>query len=49
MDETVEAQLRAERARLMLALDACGGRNIDLAEEIDGIDRELGEYEGDDE
>ena len=43
-----QAELRAERDRLVAALDACGGRNIEIAEQIDEIDRELGESEFDD-
>ncbi len=39
------AELRAERDRLLEILDACGGRNIEVAEEIDEINRQLGEDE----
>jgi len=47
--EDDQAELRAERDRLLAVLDACGGRNIEIAEQIDEIARELGESEFNDE
>jgi hypothetical protein len=42
-EEDGMAELRAERDRLVSLLSACGGRSIEIAEEIDEINRELGE------
>jgi len=43
------SEVRQERDRLLAVLDACGGRNIDVAEQIDELNRELGESEDEEE
>lgn len=44
-----EQALRTELAELQAQFDEAGGRGVDLAERIDDILRELGEYEGEEE
>ena len=46
-EEDEDAELRAERDRLLEILQSKGGRDIELAEEIDEISRQLGEAEDD--
>jgi len=47
--DQAETELREERDRLLAVLDACGGRNVEVAEEIEEINRQLGESEESDE
>ena len=47
-EDDEDAELRAERDRLLEILQSKGGRDIELAEEIDEISRQLGEAEDDD-
>ncbi|WP_427121532.1 hypothetical protein [Pseudomonas aeruginosa] len=42
-----ESALRMELAELQRKFAAAGGRGVELAEQIDAIQRQLGEYEGD--
>lgn len=42
-----ESALRVKLAELQGEFVAAGGRGVDLAEQIDEIQRQLGEYEGD--
>ncbi|PBV09294.1 hypothetical protein CJU35_05425 [Pseudomonas aeruginosa] len=42
-----ESALRMELAELQGKFAAAGGRGVELAEQIDAIQRQLGEYEGD--
>lgn len=44
-DRLASDELRAERERLLNVLDLCGGRNVEVAEAIDEISRQLGESE----
>ena len=43
LEQVYEEGLRQERDALTRVLDACGGRNIEVAEEIDHINEELGD------
>ncbi|MFU5275039.1 hypothetical protein ACM7YY_09945 [Pseudomonas aeruginosa] len=43
-----ESALRVKLAELQGEFEAAGGRGVDVAEQIDAIQRQLGEYEGDD-
>ncbi len=42
-----ESELRVKLAELQGEFAAAGGRGVELAEQIDEIQRQLGEYEGD--